>query len=208
MSVILGLAGNMRVGKTTVANMIKDKLGDQCAILGMSNALREELAYNFYFDLEYVRSNEFKGDTHKLYMENDIRKDMISKGVFTQDEIDNRIVTGRELLQIYGTEYRRNFYGKNYWVDLAMKRADDLTQEGSIVIFDDLRFHSEMEAVGKGPLNVLIKLERYEGYDHDISHSSELEIDTYSKYDYEFSPKFGISHLEDVAKEILVILDV
>jgi len=54
----------------------------------------------------------------------------------------------RGLLQTYGTDYRRQFSGEDYWVRQAEASLKDCLEEGvSPVVFTDVRFENEAELV-------------------------------------------------------------
>lgn len=49
----------------------------------------------------------------------------------------------RPLLQVWGTEYRRKLFGKNYWVDQVHNTIKQDTEVSSGYIIPDVRFESE-----------------------------------------------------------------
>lgn len=53
----------------------------------------------------------------------------------------------RHALQTLGTEWGRHLIGEDLWVNLAMNHAQELMDEGIHVVFDDLRFENEAEAI-------------------------------------------------------------
>lgn len=54
----------------------------------------------------------------------------------------------RTIMQWWGTEFRRNRFGENYWVDKAMEQVkNDVT--GQFWVSDDCRFMNEYEVLKK-----------------------------------------------------------
>jgi hypothetical protein len=55
--------------------------------------------------------------------------------------------TPREAMQLLGTEWGRQHFGQNFWVNLCMERAVDVFDQGGRVVIDDVRFANEAEAI-------------------------------------------------------------
>lgn len=85
-------------------------------------------------------------------------------------------MTGRELMQYFGTEICRKIY-PNIWTDKAIK--DILNEESFLAIISDARFENEIKAVQSAGGKV-IRLTR--GIDGD-SHTSETELNEFNEYD-------------------------
>jgi hypothetical protein len=79
----------------------------------------------------------------------------------------------RPLLQRFGTEVGRNMFGQNFWVDLAMKRVEP----GSSVVFADVRFKNEADAI-KAAGGIVIRVSR-PGFGPANQHLSETDMDDY-----------------------------
>jgi hypothetical protein len=67
--------------------------------------------------------------------------------------------TPRRALQTLGTEWGRKLIGDNIWVEAAIRRANALRDQGVPVVFDDVRFDNEANAI-RGAGGVIVKLER------------------------------------------------
>jgi len=67
--------------------------------------------------------------------------------------------TPRYIMQRLGTEFGREMIAPNLWVDIAMKRAQTLREQGFFVVFDDMRFPNEAEAI-KAAGGKIIKIDR------------------------------------------------
>ena len=90
----------------------------------------------------------------------------------------------RRLLQNFGTEVGRNQFGEDFWVDLSMKIADRQVALGHRVVFTDVRFPNEFEAIKQrgGEVWRLIRKDAKPAN----SHSSETALDgfEFDKYLY------------------------
>lgn len=84
-------------------------------------------------------------------------KSMLRAIGLTEDEIEgNRkdrpcvtlgMRTPREAMQLLGTEWGRDNFGPNFWVNIAMDRTFDVIDQGGAVVIDDVRFESEVSAI-------------------------------------------------------------
>lgn len=56
-----------------------------------------------------------------------------------------------EMLQFWGTNYRRNFFSKNYWVDIVQKQFESISHIDSekdvYFIIPDVRFNNEVDFI-------------------------------------------------------------
>jgi hypothetical protein len=80
----------------------------------------------------------------------------------------------RELLQRFGTEVGRDMFGQNFWVDLALSRI----QPGEKIVFADVRFKNEAEAI-QSLGGVVVRVNR-DGILAANDHSSEHDLDDYN----------------------------
>jgi len=55
--------------------------------------------------------------------------------------------TPRYVMQTIGTEWGRNCMGKDFWVNVAMAKAESLMERGFSVVIDDCRFNNEADAI-------------------------------------------------------------
>ena len=57
--------------------------------------------------------------------------------------------TSRKVQRTLGTEWGRKCLSDSLWVDLALRKARDLLNEGYSVVIDDMRFPNEYDAILK-----------------------------------------------------------
>jgi hypothetical protein len=110
--------------------------------------------------------------------------------------------TGRQLMQLFGTEVIRERFCADSWIRMANGRA---TLFDGVTIIDDVRFPNEARKVGDGGiLNLLFKAVR-PGMPH-IAHPSESAVDTVPLEwcDEVFTNNVGV---DDLSHKVLAYLN-
>ncbi len=159
---VVGLIGAPEAGKDTVAKMLADYAGWNH--LSFALALREEMAKAFGISAQVVFSRDFKDSRQPALTANSCLDRNFAK--LLNPEL---IYTGRELLQLYGTEYRRN-EDEDYWVKAVRDLLTDKIPDSNAVI-SDVRFANEAAICTE--LWLVVRPGHYPvGY--DANHSSEL----------------------------------
>lgn len=172
---VLGISGKIGTGKTTLAELILGKV-PQARKMAFADALRDEVAWLLGVSPQLVRMDIFKTMSFR---------------------IGSRVLSGREVLQWWGTEVRRAA-DPDYWVDqttLALLKAGE---EGCpLVVVDDVRFLGEALAV-----DVLVRLDPYPGWKPgpNAAHISETSLDLFP-FTHRYSPRYG--ELEPLADELV-----
>ena len=98
-----------------------------------------------------------------------------------------------KLLQWWGTEFRRENFGNDYWVS---KFLESINQKADIVIATDMRFPNEVDAIKKlGGFTVNLWRRNADGSifrdpTRPADHPSEIALDTLN-YDYRLEHKEG-----------------
>lgn len=102
----------------------------------------------------------------------------------TREELERDKDLYRVLLQWWGTEYRRNKFGEDYWV---IQTAREIIAAGNqnidIVIVPDVRFKNEYDCI-KNAGGIMVKVTR-DGLPED-NHASETQLDKF-QFDYTFN---------------------
>ena len=87
-----------------------------------------------------------------------------------------------EILQFWGTDYRRTFFGGNYWVNIIKKQIEDI-DPNAIILIPDTRFLNEYKFI-KSINGFFVRVNRwkqdgtqYLATDRDPKHPSEIELD-------------------------------
>jgi len=156
---IIGIRGFFQSGKDTVASMLEDLFdqdGYDVDTRSFAYNLRVAIMKIFGFSYKYVFSEKFKTDWHNI----------------SPIGQPGRKMTGRELLQYFGTEICR-VMDSDCWTRSCINEIyyDDI----EIAIAKDVRFFSEVQAVrDNGNPSFIIRVERL-GHNGD-GHQSEREL--------------------------------
>lgn len=149
--------------------------------------------------LKYGSSQSVREVSFAAELKNEVAR---TCGVTTKEIEDNKPVY-RELLQAWGC-YRRNKYGKDFWIDKAVKSLEQFKED--IIVFTDVRFENEAEAIKKLG-GVLVRVVRATGLDD--KHESETALDKYD-FDNIILNSGNAAHLfhevQDFAKKINIKL--
>ena len=193
---LLGLGYKARNGKDSVANFLNKKLKD-VQILHWADGVYEEcrnenseyplilqevkteskvwysLLDNKYTGTRRVLSHKQVPYLHKIFNYRDITE------YWKMDGKDP------EILQFWGTNFRRKFCDINYWIDRTFKKINELPKSTKYIIIPDTRFINEVEAVHNHD-GLYIKVIRtntdgsaYVANDRDPNHASEIELENY-----------------------------
>ena len=127
--------------------------------------------------------------------------------VFNDEELKKQIIpykhnkkqrTYRELLQVWGTEFTREFFNDNIWAEIVAHNIKTYFKDKNIVI-SDWRFSNEFETIKKEFEKthniVTIKIQR-DSCDISDSHISENALRTF-KFDYSIDNNETIEKLYD-----------
>ncbi len=123
---IIGLSGYAQTGKDTIANYLVKNHG--FVKISFADPIREAL----YKLSPYVRV----GDMPPVALSMAVDR-------LGWEDLKRLSPDTRELLQRLGTEVGREMFGKDFWVNQAMLKAN----EHDKVVFADVRFPNEVEAI-------------------------------------------------------------
>lgn len=178
---IIGLSGKKCVGKDTVADIIINSTANSCKI-GFADALYREVA-TMMLQADNFKINEESIEDKITYIKN-------NKSHF------------RTLLQWWGTDYRRKFFGDNYWIEKCIDKIKLLPSE-SLVVVPDVRFINEFEAIKKLGGTVW-RIYRPHSPNETDNHSSETELSSYINYFDETIINNGT--LQDLEQRVMLFL--
>ena len=165
----IGLSGWARSGKDTVANYIIENYGYTKA--SFAQPIREALVN--------LNPNINVGESNQASLATSVR-------LLGWEQLKDISVDVRPLMQRLGTEVGREMFGEDFWVDTALDRIPD----GSKVVFSDVRYPNEANAVrdfggkiyridraGVGPANEHASETALNDYDFDdrIDNSGTVE---------------------------------
>lgn len=160
---LIGIVGKMHAGKDTVASNIHQYLNRQAASeyvpylrIGFADSLKSEIC------IAINTVNALYGKPHKEPI--------------TPAFIEKYKEHFRKILQGWGTDFRRTFYGNDYWTDMMLQRIKTFNPRIGCLVIPDVRFKNEAKLlhslggwvvrVQRAPQNVVVD-----------RHISEQEMD-------------------------------
>jgi hypothetical protein len=198
---LIGLGHKARQGKDETAKIIKQLSLKEVKIIHFADSLYSEVA-NKEREFPLIKKIRLGGievfqllsDTIPGKIKRPIYEGFMRLEVpFLDEYFKARNITeywgmndkDSEMLQFWGTNYRRTFHTENYWVIKAKQKIDNLKKTGfeGIIILPDTRFKNEVGFVyGENGLYVdviclLPDGSQYISPDRDPKHQSEVELD-------------------------------
>ena len=132
---------------------------------------------------------------------------------FRTDYIEENKDRFRALLQVWGTEFRREFHGYDYWIQ---KMGDILTSSEphyDILFITDVRFKNEAEYIKEMDGQVLRVVRRSPETYHTLqdmpeldNHATENDMDDYIDYDYTINNDKSPDDLVKSVRDMLATL--
>ena len=150
---IIGLTGPNGAGKDTAASMLAGLIKSydhMPAVIAFADALYEEVAQAYEVDVQSLKRRDTKekpvwwlGLTHCRDPEFAIVTGPMRHG----DDLDTHPRSPRQILQWWGTEYRRA-QQPDYWVQRLQAKVQELQATGiSHIIVTDVRFADEADCI-------------------------------------------------------------
>jgi len=211
---ILGLGNKARHGKDSFAQAIiryYANLDATKAKHGLTAGKPTLIQHLAFADALYKEVNAWLATPEGRRWRDGIKAVVVDGAIITPDWVtpDNPLTDPRaplgkytKLLQWWGTEYRRQNYGQDYWVS-QWKAA--VNPKADIVFSTDMRFFNEAKAVQElGGFTVQVNRLNVDGTpfvdtSRDLNHPSETQLDGYN-YDFKITIKTGdLVLLEDWA---------
>lgn len=190
MSRVIGLTGNKRAGKNTVAKIVAD-LNREYFVKEASLAGPLKIAAAKLLGVHGTDEYLLKwADTFK-------ESGWIEWGGYV-DEDDYGAIKGRELLQRLGTEVCRDLFGDECWIDLLVAEYDYGAQD--IFLVTDVRFDNEALAIKEQLFGEVWCVDR-PGCESD-GHASEAGV-SLNLIDRIIYNNGTVSDLRDTVKEAL-----
>jgi hypothetical protein len=177
---LIGLSGYARSGKDTVASYLIEN--HEYTKMAFADPIRESL----------IRLNpivEVKGMGGYMPLATAVR-------FLGWETLKSDCPDVRKLLQRMGTEVGREMFGKDLWVEQAFKQIP----EGSSVVFSDVRYRNEADAIKQSGGEVW-RIER-PGVNAANDHTSEHDLDGY-EFDHRI---MNYGPVEDLYKVVTTIL--
>lgn len=200
-SIILGISGHKQSGKSTLAEYLTrhfeaaeheryastysfaDALKNFCInTLGLSkeqcygtdeqkNTVTKYLWDNIPMDIRMKYSNQKERRSHVELLEFGGQKNVSQEYNLPR----SGIMTGREVMQVFGSDIMRNYFSDMIWVNGTISQIKKDKSQVSIVA--DVRFTSEVNAILEQSNGYIVRLTRE--IDPSDRHISEIELDNY-----------------------------
>lgn len=225
-TVLIGLGHKARHGKDYSAEYIKELLGDKCAVLRFSETLYEECTnldsfsdYPLIIDADFALlflSNYEAGLFHYiLYTDLPVSMKEWTSNIFKK--APEGCYWGMEekdpiLLQWWGTDFRRKYYGDDYWVNKIKYKINNLVWHSNarLIVIPDVRFKNEYDMIKKMG-GIYIDVQRlnedetpFIALDRDPNHESEIDLDNVEA-DYVIKAVSGdMQSIKSQIEEILI----
>jgi hypothetical protein len=127
---------------------------------------------NWYINLQNIYVTAFPNE-NLMITDKQLSRIIKSKKLNT---ISDYYISIRQLLQIFGTEIIREYFGNNFWVSRTLLDKDN-------IIISDLRFINEYEQV-KNNNGIVIYIDRNQTPGSHRSESEVIELLNENKFDY------------------------
>ncbi len=98
----------------------------------------------------------------------------------------------RPILQWWGVEFRRHYFGQDYWVSKMTQKL--LAMDEDLAVVTDVRFRDEADFI-RASGGFVVRVERETGLQD--SHSSETDLDGYSEFQATLSNDGTLDDLEE-----------
>ena len=190
MSKVILINGKKRSGKDYVAGLLKKKIeenGLSCEIISFAEPLKDILSMTLNVPLEEL--DDHKNNKTPIWISEEVS--YVKNGVKETYYSDKQITDFRAILQNFGTEAMKKWFGENIWVDIALNRIKN--SDAGFILIPDFRFLCEHidNAITLKILN--------DAVDNDSSdtHRSENELN-----DFVFDLYLDNSGYKDISDQI------
>lgn len=161
-----------------------------------------------------IASDKLDGRTGRIGFADAVKHEVSEATGFRMDFIEEHKKDFRSLLQVWGTEFRRNLCGNEYWIekmDVALKACKE---HYDYVFITDVRFDNECEFIKNNGGQIVRVERRVESYKTlaDIepfdNHASENSFNDFSNYDYVLNNDGTEKELQDSVGSMLKTLNI
>jgi hypothetical protein len=188
---IIGITGNKRHGKDTIADHLVNKYS--FSKYALADPMKKVAGYLFKWSSDFMENNK--------------------------ETIDEEYgISPRQFLQKFGTEFMQDMLsesypqykettGRNFWVNHLLKELEGRSLMGYCrFAISDIRFPHELEVVRRNPQNIIIKVIR-PSIEVDTSHSSEQYVTSFEA-DYTLINDGSIKDLQDKIDKLIPFLPI
>lgn len=181
--IIIALSGHKGGGKNTLASFIAKRFENRfwgCATCGTRRRVAKEFAFadgikDFCIDVLGLEPEQCHGSDEEKNTPTGYRRENTPQFHLGWDGPD--CMTGREVMQVFGTECVRAWFGNNVWAHATIRKIQ--RTECDLAVITDNRFPNEVEIVLGQLKGYIIRLTRspFAGSD---SHISEVALNEFN----------------------------
>lgn len=208
--IIIGLSSKMQGGKDEFAGIATKEYS--ALRKDFSDTLKEEMMeevirpYNLPITQHHLYgTNVDKESTiiinHETVVNiiNDIPIYKIFFNTYAKQTEDKFLFNTRSLMQFHGTDYRRDNYGEDYWVDKTFINVPD----DAFIVCPSTRFWNEASAIKRlnGILVRINRLDRPHGSNEE--HISEIDLDKWLDWDYVIENNSTLEEYHDKCRKVI-----
>ena len=158
---LIGISGKKRSGKDTVGEIM----------------------------LEWLQGN--LGTAARVAFADQLKEEVARATGVSLEQIESDKVRWRPILQWWGVEFRRHYFGQDYWLRKMVEKL--LTMDEEFAVVTDVRFRDEADYI-RASGGFVVRVERETGLQD--GHVSELNLDGYDDFDYVLNNHKDIDSLE------------
>lgn len=176
---LIGLSGKKQSGKSTVTSYL-------CEVFDFHEI-------SWAYPLKEIIGKELFGlDDEVLYGDSPKREEIIPEWGRS----------GRDILQVVGTDLFRNHFDPDFWIKVGLRRITELTDRGRHVVVSDCRFPNEVDAI-KDLGGIACRIVRIDQESND-THLSETALDDYRGWDHALcAPSGDLVRLKNQARQMV-----
>lgn len=198
----IGVVGRKRSGKDTIAQYLVKHHG--YARVGLADAVKEmALILNpiVHAEADTEYDYGYGGEVVAIPAAKPVYLDTVIREMGWEDAKD-RFPEVRRILQTLGTDVIRNNFGTSAWIDIMLRKAEELNARGVPVVVPDVRFPDEANVFRHTINDRLIRVARDDPRFIQDDHESEQYADTIP-VDFEIDNN---GSLEDLREEIEAVI--
>lgn len=213
---VIGVAGWRGAGKDTIANFLVTHAGFKR--IGFADRLYQEVAQAFDVTVEFLSDRKTKEqplpelalinckDPDASKHEGFVAVFLATMGETSTLDSLKKPRSPREILQVWGTDYRRKMFSETYWVD-SVRQTISKDKENSYVI-SDVRFVNEAEVITSlgGTMIKVIRPSQESERKKSKAHESDVGLKGLH-FDHEFINEEGTEGLEKLRKSVLDLFE-
>jgi hypothetical protein len=204
---IIGCLGRARAGKGTLASIITDwarQNGCPSQIISFADPIKDFLTTMVGDSRPFRGNDQERNSPLTAFPWRSFQEPILAAARrigIPEEVIESGAPTGRQLMQVFGTDIMRNQFYDRIWIQIAANRAK---QFAGITIVDDVRFPNEaLPPSAGGFFTNVYKLTRASV--PKLDHASETAVDLVpaEHIAHTFANDYTIAHMAEDAQTLL-----